>query len=96
MNQHALIFTRNGQGRGLYTESIDLESIGDLTIRRASEVEFCNASQQWTVRLPGNDRVLFRHPSRQVCLDWERQYLEQLETLCHELPDHDHSNAIGA
>ena len=96
MNQHALIFTPDGHGHGLHTEAIDLERIGDLSIERASEVEFCNTSQQWTVRLPGNNPILFRHPSRQACLNWERQYLEQQETQAHELPDHHHSNAPGA
>ena len=96
MNQHALIFTPDGQGRGLHTEAIDLERIGDLTVERASEVEFCNTSGFWTVRLIGDNRILYCHPSRQVCLDWERHHLEQLETLAHELPDNHHSNATGA
>ncbi len=80
---HSLIFTLDGLGRGLHTEAIDLEAIGNLNIERASLVEFDNQSQHWTVRLPKGRDVLYRHPSRQACLDWERHYLEQQEDRKH-------------
>ena len=84
MSDIALVFTPDGTGRGLYTEAIDLEAIGDLSIQRASEIEFDNSSGLWIVRIPGDRRVLYRHPSRQACLDWERQYLDQQEDMKHE------------
>ena len=83
MSDIALIFTPDGTGQGLYTEAIDLEAIGDLSIQRASEIEFDNDSGFWTVRIPGDRRVLYRHPSRQACLDWEREYLETQEDARH-------------
>ncbi len=70
-----LVFTPDGTGQGLYSEDIDLGSIGTLVIRRATAIEFDNAAQYWRVR----DRdgfAMFNSPSRQECLDWERQYFE--------------------
>ncbi len=84
MSEIALVFTPDGIGRTLYTEAINLERIGDLSIQRASEIEFCNDTGLWTVRLPGDHNVLYRHPSRQACLDWERQYLQSQEDMKHE------------
>ncbi len=85
MSAIAIVFTPDGTGRALYTEAIDLERIGELSISRASEVEFCNDSGLWTVRLPGEPYVLYKHPSRQACLNWERQHLETQEDKRHEL-----------
>jgi len=79
----ALYFTPDGTGRTLYTEAIDLERIGDLSIKRASEIEFCNDTGLWTVRMAGDPHILYRHPSRQKCLDWEREYLEAQEDRQH-------------
>ncbi len=81
---HALIFSPDGSGRGLYTELIDLETIGDLSIQRASEIEFDNEAQLWGVTLPDSVEPMFRHPSRQACLDWERDYLQQQEDIFHD------------
>lgn len=81
---HALIFSPDGTGCGLYTEAINLETLGDLTIQRASNIEFCNETGLWTVTLPEGGEPVFRHPSRQVCLDWERQYLEEQEEKAHD------------
>ena len=69
-------FDRTGKGHCLYTEEVDLASIGQLQIHRATHVEFSNVSQQWQVRdLDGCH--LYSSPSRTACLDWERQFLGQ-------------------
>ena len=78
-----ITFAQDGTGRALYTEAIDLERIGDLSIKRASEIEFCNDTGLWTVRMAGESRILYRHPSRQKCLDWEQQYIEAREDRLH-------------
>ena len=77
-----IIFTPDGQGRCLYAEAIALSEIGRLSLRRATTIEFDDASQNWVVRDPDGTK-LFSNPSRQVCLDWEREHLETAETLTH-------------
>ena len=69
-------FDRAGQGHCLYTEEVDLASIGQLQVHRATRVEFSNARQAWQVKdLDGS--LLYCSPSRTTCLDWERQFLSQ-------------------
>lgn len=84
---HALIFTPDGRGRGLHTERVNLEHLGHLRVKRASRVEFDNVSQRWRV-FAGDDggRPVFSHPSRQVCLEWERAWLQQREDDKHGGP----------
>ena len=68
-----LKFDPAGNGHGLFTEAIDLLSLGALDIVRASSVEFNNQAQQWEVKSPEGE-LLFSHPSRQACLRWEHQH----------------------
>ena len=73
-----LTFDTDGKAHGLYTEAIPLHTLGRLSIRRATTIEFDDASQCWVVRdLMGGH--LFHHPSRQLCLDWERDFINQQE-----------------
>lgn len=80
-----LIFTPDGLGTGLYTEAIRLERIGRLSLRRATRIEFDNRAGYWRVYLAHGRKALFHSPSRQACLDWERQYLDAEEERKHEL-----------
>lgn len=65
-----LSFDAAGEGRCFYSELIDLSTIGELQVIRASQVEFNNSAQRWEVRnLLG--RLLFFSRSRAVCLAWE-------------------------
>ena len=57
----------------LNQEAIDLAVIGALSIKRATTIEFDDASQQWVVRSPDGAH-LYQSPRRQQCLDWERGY----------------------
>ena len=91
----AITFTPDGNGHALYTEAIDLREIGPLAIRRATTIEFDNNSQYWRVRDP-TGFPLFNSPSRDACLDWERQYLDQQEDMKHELPNGPGAVATGA
>ena len=72
MNATILDVAADGNVRCLWNETIPLESIGRLTITRASTVEFNDDSQVWEVRFPdAPDIVAFSNQSRQACLDWE-------------------------
>lgn len=85
MNEAAITFTPDGVGHALYTDAIDLGEIGQLFVARATKIEFDNNKQYWRVK----DRrgfAMYCSPSRQQCLDWERQYLQSQEDRKHELP----------
>ena len=65
-------FDSSGTGHGLYTEVIDLASIGALEIHRATTIEFNNGSQVWEVK-DNDGEILFANPSRVACLQWEHR-----------------------
>lgn len=69
-----LTFTPDGLGHGLYTEAFDLGQIGRLSVRRATRIEFDEKTQYWRVYLARGKKALFNSPSRQTCLNWERDY----------------------
>jgi hypothetical protein len=75
-----LTFEPDGTAHGLYTEAIPLQSLGRLSIARATSIEFDDYNQCWLVR-DNAGQVLFQHPSRQTCLDWERTYFNQKEKV---------------
>ena len=75
MNTLVLTVQTNGEAGCLYSELIDLSSIGQLEVSRASVIEFNHQKQKWEVRVDGN--VLFAHSSRAVCLAWEIQHFNR-------------------
>ena len=68
MNTPVLKFDLTGDGHCLFTEAIDLSSLGALEIVRASSIEFNNTAQEWEVKSPEGE-LLFSHPSRQSYRD---------------------------
>lgn len=68
-------FDPKGIGHCLYGEAIDLHSLGSLTVRRASHIEFNDTTQQWDVLPPDGGIPLFSHPTRSQCLTWEHTHL---------------------
>jgi hypothetical protein len=67
-------FDQTGQGHCFYTEEVNLATIGQLEVHRATRVEFDNSRQLWQVKdLDGS--LLYSSPSRTTCLDWEREFL---------------------
>jgi hypothetical protein len=94
MIEIAITFTPDGIGHALYTEAIDLSGIGPLHIKRVTTIEFVKKTQYWIVK----DRkgfAMFHSPSRQECLDWERQYVQAQEDLKHELQHGAGAVAVG-
>lgn len=71
-----LYFDEDGTGRCFYTEAIPLQELGLLSIQRTTHVEFNENSQCWEV-LDLHGESAFQHPSRQACLDWEREYFNR-------------------
>ena len=76
MNTLVLTVQTNGEAGCLYSELIDLSSIGSLEVSRASNIEFNHQKQKWEVQA-NNAKVLFSHSSRAVCLAWEIQHFNR-------------------
>jgi len=79
-----VIFSPDGTGRALYTEAIDLGSIGGLRVERATLIEFDNGKGVWRVYDVQDDFAMFNAPTREQCLEWERLHLESVERMKHE------------
>lgn len=72
------IFIRpDGRIEGLYTDIIPLQKLGNLSVTRATTIEFDPQRQGWVVALPDGTEVHFG-PSREECLQWEKSYCETL------------------
>ena len=71
-----LTFTPDGVGHCLHTDAIPLQSIGTLSVQRASTIEFNSASQQWEVK-DAKGVTLHSDPSRSRCLGWEIEHFNQ-------------------
>jgi len=64
-------FDENGDIMTLYTDEIDLYELGVIgEVRRASQVEFDGAAQEWMVLTPGGE-VVHRNKSRERAIEWE-------------------------
>ena len=72
---NTLRFHPGGQIDCLYTEAIDLRALGRLQVFRATDIRFCEKSQQWNVRCASTGTLLHSDPSREACLAWERANL---------------------
>ena len=73
-----LQFGTDGTGHAVYTEALPLAQLGQLSMRRASVVEYNEATQQWEVFLASNpEQVAYSHPSRSECIRWEVETLNR-------------------
>lgn len=71
MNKTALEIDEHGDVKGLYTEVVDLYSLGKIVkVCKASNVEFNEAKQVWEVTSI-NNKVLYSHKSREAAIEWE-------------------------
>lgn len=71
---------RDGRVDCLYTEAVDLRTLGNIRVTRATDIRFLETSQQWQVHEEGTNRLLFSHQSRDQCLVWENENLQPGET----------------
>jgi len=69
-------FTPHGGIDCLYTEAVDLRSLGRLHVVRATEIAFDPEEQRWEVRCAASGKLLFADPSRATCLAWEQANLQ--------------------
>lgn len=76
---HTITFHPTGEATTVWTDKLPLRELGTLSVRRASRIEFNAATQEWEVRWTHMPCVLpvFSHPSREECLRWEHEQLNQ-------------------
>lgn len=73
---HVLRFDTTGLIGCLYTEAIDLRSLGKLQITRATNIAFNVRTQEWETKDLSTGEALFSHPSREACIRWEHEHLQ--------------------
>jgi hypothetical protein len=71
-----LRFTPGGLISCLYTEAIDLQQLGRLSVVRATDIRFNDTTQQWEACHAETGAVLFSNSSRTECLRWEHDNLQ--------------------
>lgn len=76
MNPLVLTFSAEGIARCLYSELIDLQTLGSLDIQRASTIEFDQKHQRWELRDPKGKLLCF-HRSRAACVTWEHEHFNR-------------------
>ena len=72
-----LIINPGGMVRCVYGEEVDLQAIGQLHIRRASQVEPDNLGQWWADLSPVGGPRLGPYPSRSQALAAEVRWLDR-------------------
>lgn len=75
MNALVLSFDTQGIGHCAYSEVIDLQTIGQLAVRRASVIKFNAKQQRWEVFDTKRHIIpCFKDESRAACLAWEQAH----------------------
>ena len=72
-----LIVSPTGQIRCIYGESLDLVSLGQLSIQRASYVEPDRAGQWWTDLRPVGGPFIGPFSFRSLALEFEAAWLQE-------------------
>ena len=83
MKSLVLNFTPDGIMECLHTEALPLSAFGALAIRRASTIEFDEATQVWEVRWPDSSTAVYRSALRSECLAWEADQINARLTGDH-------------
>ena len=69
-----IVFNPDGMARCLWTDTVPLQELGRLEVRRVTTIEFQNSTQVWEVRDRRGRRRFFAR-SRATCLAWEQRHL---------------------
>ena len=92
----SITFAADGCGRCLYTEAIDLGRVGQLSIRRATRIDYDNRKHVWRVHDVRDGFPMFTAPTRRQCLEWEALHLQSEERMRNELQHGAGAVAAGA
>jgi len=73
-----LFLRPDGKVEGLYHDILPTLDLGKLSVRRASNVEFNNITQEWEVINPDNNHVLAIATTREAAIKHEVWLLNML------------------
>jgi hypothetical protein len=90
MNTLVLNIAPDGTAQCVHTDALPLAELGKLSIRRASKVEFNDATQQWEVRFPDTEEVAFAAKTRGACIEYEVAALNALLAEGQRIPAYEH------
>lgn len=71
---HVICIRPDGAIEALYSEHVALQDLGEMTVTRASHVEFDEAEQVWYVQDAATGTRIFQDASRGRCLGFETDY----------------------
>lgn len=62
----------DGNIQTIYSDEVDLYALGEVhSVRRASNVEFDEANQEWMVIQASTGNIIHRNKSRERAISWE-------------------------
>jgi hypothetical protein len=67
----------DGEVRTLYSECLDFQALGTVSIRRASLVEWNNEQGCWAVTLPDGALLMTGFATRSTAVAWEIAFWER-------------------
>ena len=70
----SVLIVGGGKVTGLAGGLISLADLGPRQTRRASHLEFDDATNEWTVTDAATKQLLFRHADYDAALRWERDH----------------------
>lgn len=74
-------FRKDGSRGMIYRDDFPIEQLGLPHVKRASDVEFNDDTQEWEVTLKGDDKPSYSCRSRAACIAWE------IDTINNSLSD---------
>lgn len=66
-----------GERFALMSDALPTDELGRLTVRRASNVEFNDSSQEWEGVMTGEDDPRFIAPTRRECIRQEVAFIAE-------------------
>ena len=76
MSEKVFRVDKDGNLIGLYTDSVPLRGLGKLDVERASNVEFDNTQQGWTITLADGTTLPGVFPTREAALSCEVSHVQ--------------------
>lgn len=82
MTEYVMTISPDGKEvAGLYSDKLPYRELGNMSVTRASTIEFNGELQKWVVNILDENRFLGVFESRQEAIDAEIRYLNDRTTL---------------